>query len=162
MAQLLYDRHSTRTHLNIVRRHIRLCRQVKGTEALITSIEPAYSVLLEKQKATSQAAQDREVAYDDVLFNDNILDDKVRSAFDQCKQFDRDNPGRSVLQLIFTDGKFSNIVNAPLTKEPDQVAQIITRIEALGTSHQLNRLTAYLQEGIDNCRQAIGNLSQCH
>ena len=155
MAQLLYERHSTHVHLNSTKRHMRLCRQVNGTEALITAIELPYNELLEKQKATKLAKENREVAYDDVLFHDNILDDKVRSCFDRCKNYDRDNPGRSVLKLVFPDGKFSGIVNAPLDKEPDKVSEIVARIKSLGADHELNDLVAYLQEGIDNCHNAL-------
>ncbi len=110
---------------------------------------------MEKQTATSVAEENKEAAYDDVQFNDRNLDDRVRSAFEKCKQYDRDNPGRPILNQIFPDGKFPGIVNAPLRDEPDEVAKLITRIEALGAKHELNELVAYLNEGIEKCRQAL-------
>ena len=48
MAQFLYERHSTNVHLNIVKRHIRLARQIKGAEDLVTAIEPLYNELAAK------------------------------------------------------------------------------------------------------------------
>ncbi len=157
MAQLLYDRDSTKIHLNSTKRHTRLCRHVPGTEVLIKAIETQYNALIEKQNETLQAEENRETAYDDVQFHDNVMDDKVHSAFEQCKQYDRDNPGRSVLKSVFTEGKYSGIVNAALTREADMVAGLVARLESLGADHQLNRLVAYLQEGIDKCREALAN-----
>jgi hypothetical protein len=155
MAQLLFDRDSTNTHLNITKRHTRLCRQVPGAEDLITAIQPPYDALIEKQKATNQAKENREMAYDDVMFNDTILDDRVRSAFERCKQYDRDNPGRPLLLLVFPDGKYSGIVKTAFTKEPDVVANLVARIKSLGDDHELNDLVAYLEEGITQCRDAL-------
>ncbi len=155
MAQLLYDRHSTKIHLSIVKRHRRLCKQIPGAEELITTIDPFYNDLLEKQSAAFLAEENKEAAYDDVHFHDRNLDDRVRSSYEKFKQYDRDNPGRPVLNQVFPDGKFSDIVNAPLRKEPDEVANLVTRIEALGAEHELNELATYLNEGIDKCRQAL-------
>ena len=155
MAQLLYDRHSTKIHLSIVRRHKRLCRQIPGAEALITAIDPFHNDLLEKQSATWEAEENKEGAYDDVQFHDRNLDDRVRSVYEKGKQYGRENPGRPVLKLIFPDGKFSGITNAPLREEPDEVAQLVTRIEALGADHELHAHVAYLNEGIEKCRQAL-------
>ena len=53
MAQLLYERHSTNVHLNFVKRHIRLARQFKGAEELVTAIEPFYNELAAKVANTS-------------------------------------------------------------------------------------------------------------
>jgi hypothetical protein len=155
MAQLLYDRHSTKIHLSIVKRHKRLCKQIPGAEELIIAVDPFYDDLLKKQATTLIAEENKEVAYDNVQLNDRNLDDRVRSAFEKCKQYDRDNPGRPVLNQVFPDGKFSTIVNTPLKDEPDEVAKLVARIEALGTEHVLNELVAYLNEGIDKCRQAL-------
>lgn len=48
MARMLSDRESTERHLDSTRRHVRLCKQVKGAEPLAAAIEPAYQELLQK------------------------------------------------------------------------------------------------------------------
>ncbi len=155
MAQLLYERQSTKAHLNAVSRHIRLCRRASGTEEVIAAINPYYKALIEKQNASEEAKQKREMAYDDVIFNDDLLDDEVRTCYDDCKKHDRKNPGRPVLNIVFPDGKFSPIINAPLKDEPDEVEQLVIRIESLGAEHPLNQTIASLKEGINNCRNAL-------
>jgi hypothetical protein len=54
MAQLLYERQSTDTHLNAARRHMRLCRKFKGAEQYATRIETYHKDLEEKQKVTEK------------------------------------------------------------------------------------------------------------
>ncbi len=155
MAQLLYEKQSTKVHLNATNRHIRLCRRSSGTEQAITAIEPFYKTLVEKQQATEEASLKREMAHDDVYHFDDILDDEVRSCFEDCKQYDRKNPGRPALNLVFPDGKFTTIINTPLDNEPDKVEQLVSRIESLGAEHPLNKLVAGLKSGIANCRAAL-------
>lgn len=155
MAQLLYEKQSTKVHLNATRRHVRLCRRTSGAEEAIAAIEPHYQALVEKQNATDEAVLNREMAYDDVYHYDDILDDEVRSCFGDCKKHDRKNPGRPVLVQLFPDGKTTTITDVSLRDEPNKVGQLISRIESLGEDHSLYSLIEGLNEGVENCRNAL-------
>jgi hypothetical protein len=91
MATMLNDRDSTDRHLDLTRRHIRLCKQVKGASSLATAIEPALQALLQKQAATKTKLDARQDALDDFILRDLELDDGVRTAFEKCKQFAQAN-----------------------------------------------------------------------
>ncbi len=160
MAQLLYDRHSTKIHLNIVKRHMRLCRQFNGTENLVSSIEPSFEALLEKEAASDRATFEKEVASDFVGLNDTNLDDKVKTCFERCKQYDRENPGRPTLLIVFPDNKYTTITRASLKLEPDLAEQMVARLESLGADHSLNELAAGIKEGISKCREALSDYHQ--
>jgi len=155
MAQLLYERQSSDTHLNAVRRHMRLCRQIKGGEQYATRIEPFVNGLDEKQKLSEKAKLDKEIAYDNVILNDNDLDNSTRTLFEKSKQYDRENPGRPVLNQIFTDGKLSTIIYAPYESEPDLAGQMLSRLAALGTDHPLSEQSTIIKADIDKCKAAL-------
>jgi hypothetical protein len=155
MAQLLYERQSSDFHLNAVRRHMRLCRQIKGGEQYATRIKSFVNDLDEKQKLSEKAKLDKEIAYDNVILNDNDLDNVLRTLFEKCKQYDRENPGRPVLKLIFTDGKLSTIIYAPLESEPDMASQLIARLAALPAGNQLAELSTAIKANIDKCKASL-------
>jgi hypothetical protein len=155
MAQLLYERQSTDAHLNAVRRHMRLCRQVKGGEQYAARIEAYQKDLEERQKITIKAIQDKESASDDVTLYDTDLDNSIRTLHEKCKQFDRDNTGRPVLNQLFTDGKLSTIIYAHVENEPDMADQLLTRLAALGASHPLNEQSPAIKTNIEKCRAAL-------
>ncbi len=160
MAQLLYEKQSTKVHLNATRRHIRLCRRATGTEEVVAAIEPFHQTLIEKQKATEEAGLNREMAHDDVYHCDNILDDDVISCYEDCKKHDRKNPGRPVLLQLFPDGKYTTITKTRLKDEPDKVGQLVSRIGALGADHPINSMVEALNTGIENCRTALSSYNQ--
>ena len=89
MAQLLYERVSTRKHLSATRRHMRLCRQFNGTQFLVDQMQLPYNSLKDKHAATRQKQEQREDRYDDLLIADNQLDDQVRLVFRRCEEHDR-------------------------------------------------------------------------
>ena len=155
MAQLLYEKQSTKVHLNATRRHMRLCRRASGAEEAITAIEVYYQALTEKQKATEEAEVNREMTLDDVYHFDDILDDDVISCHEDCKKYDRKNPGRSVLLQLFPDGKYTSITKTRLSDEPDKAGQLVSRIEALAADHPLNNFVETLNANIANCRNAL-------
>ena len=156
MAQLLFDRHSTTVHLNIVKRHIRLARQVKGAEMLVTAIEPAYNELQAKAADTSKAADETEFKRDLLTFHDVALDDCLRDLNEASKKYDRDNPGIPVTTLLFPEG-LSPFVYAPIESEPALVEQLIAGIGSLG-KHPLAVHIAPLQEAAGKCKTAIAEL----
>ena len=155
MAQLLYERHSTATHLSVAKRHMRLCRQFKGTENLVSSIEPIFEILQEKETASRQATFEKEAASDFAGLNDNNLDDKIKTCFERCKQYDRENPGRPVLLVVFPDNKHTTITRASLDSEPDMAEQMVARLDSLGAEHPLKELSAGIKESITKCREAL-------
>lgn len=110
MAQLLFDRHSATTCSDACMRHIRLLRHVKGTDDLIAAIQPSGATLKARKADTDVAAENKTAAYDFVVFNDAVLDDEVRNLSESCKQYDRDNPGRSVFTVIFPEGNITSII----------------------------------------------------
>lgn len=155
MATLLNDRDSTARHLDLTRRHVRLCRQVKGTGPLATAIEAVSQALLQKQAATKTKFDARQDALDDFILRDLELDDGVRTAFEKCKQFDRDNPGTPVSLKIFPDGKYSDLTRIERTKEPDVIEQLAVRFESLGATHALYPVAADLRVKISASRTAL-------
>ena len=155
MAQLLYERQSSNAHLNAVKRHMRLCRQIKGGDKYAVQIEVNYNTLIEKQQASEQAKFEKESAYDDVVLNDSDLDNTIRTLFEKAKQYDRENPGRPVLSRLFIDGKLSGIIYASLKNEPALAEQLIARLDALGEGHSLSEEKAKVQADVDKCQTAL-------
>jgi len=156
MAQFLYERHSTNVHLNIVKRHIRLARQIKGAEDLVTAIEPLYNELAAKAANTISVTGETEFKRDLLAFADVSLDDKVRDVYEAGKKYDRDHPGIPVTNLLFPDG-ISPIIYAPAESEPTLVEKLILGIQSLG-EHPLAEYIASLQAAVDNSKTAIGEL----
>jgi len=156
MAQLLYERHSTNVHLNIVKRHIRLARQIKGAEDLVTAIEPLYNELAAKAANTTSVTGETEFKRDLLAFADVSLDDKVRDLYEAGKKYDRDHPGIPVTNLLFPDG-ISPVIYAPVESEPTLVEKLILGIQSLG-EHPLTEYIASLQAAVDNSKTAIGEL----
>jgi hypothetical protein len=157
MAQLLYERHSTAVHLNIVKRHIRLARQFKGAEGLVTAIEPFYNELAAKAANTISATEETECKRDLLTFVDVSLDDKVRDLNDASKKYDRDHPGIPVSTLLFPEGT-SPLIYAPIETEPTLVEKLILGIQSLGEGHPLAEHIATLQDAIGNSKTAISEL----
>jgi len=155
MAQLLYEKHSAKVHMDITRRNMRLCKQVKGCEQYATRIEPFHTELAEKKKATELAKYDKESAYDDVILYDTDLDNSVRTLLEKSKQYDRENPGRPVLIQLFPDGKASSIIYASLESEPDLAMQLLARLDVLGASHVLSSQSQTIKANIDKCKAAL-------
>jgi len=159
MAQLLYERHSTNVHLNIVKRHIRLARQIKGAEDLVTAIEPFYNELAVKASNTINVSGETEFKRDLLSFTDVSLDDKVRDLNEACKKYDRDHPGIPVTNLLFPDG-ISPVIYAPVESEPTLVEKLILGIQSLGEKHPLARHIVSLQEAIDKSKKAISEFKK--
>lgn len=151
----IYQRDSTSVHLGAVRRFISLARKQKGTEKFIQSILPKQQKLLEKHQLCTVANEQREDAYDDILYADRDLDDTIRTTFEKCKQHDRENVSDQVLLKIFPDGTFSEIVNMPYAKEPEAAERIAATIETLGETHPLYPMAATLRVNITNVNKAI-------
>ena len=156
MAQLLYERHSTNVHLNIVKRHIRLARQIKGADDLVTAIEPLYNELAAKAANTINVTGETEFKHDLLAFADVSLDDKVRDTYEAGKKYDRDHPGIPVTNLLFPEG-ISPVIYAPAESEPTRIEKLILGIQSLG-EHPLAEHIGTLQDAIVNSKTAISEL----
>ena len=156
MAQLLYERHSTNVHLNIVKRHIRLARQIKGADDLVTAIEPLYNELAAKAANTTSVTGETEFKRDLLAFADVSLDDKVRDVYEAGKKYDRDHPGIPVTNLLFPEG-ISPVIYAPAESEPTRIEKLILGIQSLG-EHPLAEHIGTLQDAIVNSKTAISEL----
>jgi len=145
MAEMLRDPDSTEKHLSIVRRHLRLCKLVKGAAFLRDAIEPAYQkltgTLAEKKKAT-EAEED---AQDDTELRGREAADSIRTASERAKQYDRDVPGETVFQRIFPEGGFGDFIASNGTSSTSDVRLIATRIHDLGPAHALAKLSTDLE-----------------
>lgn len=157
MAQLLYERHSVNVHLNTVKRHIRLARQINGAETLAASIEPYYTDLATKATSANLAKEECEHKRDLLALKDALLDDKVRDLNEACKKHDRDNPGSQVAALLFPAG-VSPVIFAPVEAEPTEVAKLIIGIQNLGSGNALISHIEPLQAAIDAVKAAIAEL----
>ena len=157
MAQLLYERHSTNVHLNIVKRHIRLARQFKGAEELVNTIVPFYNELAAKAAATITSSEETECKRDLLALADVSLDDRVRDLNDACKKYDRDHPGIPVSALLFPEGT-SPFIYAPIETEPTLVEKLILGVQSLGEGHPLTEHIGALQDAVGNCKTAITDL----
>ena len=156
MAQLLYERHSTNVHLNIVKRHIRLARQIKGADDLVSAIEPLYNELAARAANTVSVTSETEFKRDLLAFADVSLDDKVRDVYEAGKKYDRDHPGIPVTNLLFPEG-ISPVIYAPAESEPTRIEKLILGIQSLG-EHPLAEHIGTLQDAIVNSKTAISEL----
>ncbi|WP_282126464.1 hypothetical protein [Marinifilum flexuosum] len=159
MAKLLNDKMSSQTHMSNTNRHIRLCNQTQGAEDLSKAIALKVSSLKEKNAATLAAKENRDAAYDVLVYKDAVLDDVIRNISDSAKQYDRRNPGRPTYNLLFPDGKYSDIIRASFTKEVGLAIQLSERLTSLGAEHELNGNVAFLTSAITDVQTALTNLS---
>lgn len=157
MAQFLYEHHSVNVHLNTVKRHIRLARQINGADQLAAVIEPFYTDLLAKATASGLAKEECEHKRDLLALKDALLDDKVRDLSEACKKYDRDNPGISVTKLLFP-AAISPIIFAPVESEPTEVAKLIIGLQNLGGRNPLVAHIEPMQAAIDAVKTAFTEL----
>jgi hypothetical protein len=160
MASMLREKDSTERHLNLCHRHVRLCNLQKGAELLANNMKSAMQNLGSKQENTKQKQLAREEAYDDVILADVNLDNGVKTSFEKCKQFDRDNVGENILPRIFPDSKFTTITELNRYEEPAAVNLLAVRLENLGPNHPLLGLAQDLRKQVAESLAAIEKLRQ--
>lgn len=158
MAQLLYDRHSSNVVLKTAKRHMRLCRQNKGTEDHATAIEPAYNALLEKSEASKAAVENYENSYDQVVIRDAELDDRTKDSKESAQKFDREHPGEMTTTKLFPNG-ITPVIYVSYQNEPSEIEKLILRINDLGAEHELHVLVEPLQTALNNSKEALNALN---
>jgi hypothetical protein len=154
MARMLYRTDSTAVYIRLIRRHIRLCGQVKGGAAFAPVMQQILDNLIQKSQALAAADDVVENTYDDLLLKDSYLDDAVRTLFERSRQYDREN-GTSISVLLFPDLTFSDIINLPYSEEPKKVSALIQKLETLDPTHELRTLSKMLQEKVDAVNAAL-------
>lgn len=155
MATLLKNSMSSETQIAYAERHVRLCQQTNGAESLVSNIQPKIENLEIQIKNRTQKVKARYAAYDEIILKDSILDDCIKNLVGSTKQYDRSNPGRPVFDLLFPDGKPSNITNASYTKEVEKSDQLLLRLQSLGEGHSLLSHVEPLNNAIAAARAAI-------
>ena len=155
MSEMLRYSDSTDKHLSAVRRHIRLCNQVTDAHKYAQAIEPQYEALREKHAEFQAVVDNRIDAYDDMIQSDLKLDNAVRTAFEKCKQYDRENSGSSALVQIFPEEKFSDIIRTNRFKESNVIEQLAVKFESFGEKHKLYPVAAYLRKYIACMRKSV-------
>ena len=155
MAILLNLHDSASRCLNVVRRHQRLIKQVVNDNELIQKVQPDYDVLSEKVQNREEKEIIRENAYDDLVLADRNLDDSLRTVFEKCKQYDRENLSERILIQIFPDETYGDLVKLPFAKEVDVINKIAIKLESLGTGHTLYPLRDLLKGKSQLCETAI-------
>jgi hypothetical protein len=136
---------------------MRLGRQVKGAQELVTAIEPFYTDLVQKTNQVDILSEETEFKRDSVALADANLDDKVRDLYEACKKYDRDHPGLKISARLFPAGT-TPVVYAPTEAEPTMVADLIKAIQNLGEGHPLAEHIPLLQAAIADVRTAIEEL----
>lgn len=156
MAQLLSSSYSAKKCNNAGRRHQRLSKQVIEDKTLPDKLDAPIALCKAKMKVLDEKKEFREDAYDDLVLSDRFLDDEVRSLFEECKKYDRNNLAELVLRKIFPDEKFGEIVRLPIAIEVSEVEKIILRIENLGAEHSLVPYVSTLKDKIGVAENAQG------
>lgn len=155
MARMLYLRDSATFMLNVLRRHQRLSRKVQAGENYSKDIQPVFDKLKAQVALNTQAEVDRQNSHDDVLFADSDLDNVIRDVYDACKGYDRNNAGSSILNTIFENGTFSEIIHMPYDKEPGEAEKLIVKLESFGASHNIFPQAARLRKAIEDVNKAL-------
>lgn len=155
MARQLYPRDSAGFMLSAIRRHLRLCRKSPAGGGLIQAIKPVGTNLEQKAQLLEQSQQIRQDAYDDVLLADTDLDNSIRNAFDACKTYERQHPGELLVNKIFSNGGYSDIVRMSYADEPNAADSIAMKIEKLVNNHPVYAMAATIRQAAEAVRQAI-------
>jgi len=160
MARQLNDSMSSEVHINNSLRHSRSCKQTKGAAEFANKIDPFITELDTKHLETKKVKLLQDNAYDDLLFNEGGLDDRIRTISDAAKQHDRENPAQSVYKLLFPNGGYSSILRYSFAKKADAAEEIKERIKSLGTEHSLSAQITPLEENIAKVRSSLSALQQ--
>jgi hypothetical protein len=160
MAGKLNDSMSSEVHINHSLRHARRCKQTNGAIEFANKIDPFIAELDAKHLETKKEKLLQDNAYDDLVFNEGGLDDRIRTISDLAKQHDRENPANSIYKLLFPTGGYSAILRYSFTKKADAAEEIKERIKSLGSEHSLAAQIAPLEDNIAKVRTSVSTLQQ--
>ncbi len=155
MAEMLSIQESVGKYLEKTSRHQRMCHKVAGAQKYAEAINSDYKGLVEKNTMYREAKYEKFHAYDLMILNNNNMDDGVRTVFEKCSQYDRENPADLVLHLIFPDGTFGKFVRNNIFKESVIVEQLVVRLESLGKDHSLASVSNILKKSLREMGKSI-------
>jgi len=155
MAMLLKERDSTDKHLNAGRRHSRLCQEVPGCDQFLSTISPSLANLEAKAAVTASKIIERENTLDTLNLRERLCDKKIRTLFERCAQYDRDNIGANVMQHLFPEERLTPYVTGERKKKTDLMDQIVKRSETLAADHPLQAIVAELKTAIVSIREQM-------
>jgi hypothetical protein len=136
-------------------RFMRLCNQNRNAEKYKALLLPYYNDFVEKATHLDNMQKEVNFAQDLVWLYDEGLDNVLRDLNGRAKEFDRNNPGSNVANLLFPGGNITSIVTLPDKEEPDAAQGITQKVMALGTSQELYPFVAKIGEAVANCRTAL-------
>jgi hypothetical protein len=92
---------------------------------------------------------------------DKTLDAAVRSAFDACKKYERNNDFVLVTEKAFPGNVITPIVRAPREKEPDLVQQVIACLRELAPENgELSAIASKLEAALHTALTTLDTLAQ--
>jgi hypothetical protein len=113
-----------------------LCGQAgNGAQKYSALLMQARNALEQWRKTASAKELERVVAYDAAIQANRTLDDAVRSAFDACRMYERNNNYIPVVEKAFPGGVFTPVVRAPRINQPDLVREVIACLRQIDPEH---------------------------
>jgi hypothetical protein len=136
------------------KRHLRLTKRTGNTEAM-TLAERIRAPLAQLEATAVALAAAREAlqeAFDDWVQLDRLLDRTVRSCHRKAVDYDADHAGAKTTATLFAGRAPSEITAAPRADEPDLVASLVKRGEALPAGHPATPLLGPLGQQAEASR----------
>ena len=160
MARMISVKLSTILILKLILRHIRMCLQLYGENKYSTAIQSFYDVLKEKYDRYEELKMERLFAHDTIAMSERKLKNMVRTVFNRCKEYERENNDSFLLKSFFPNGRFGAVIKQDRTGIIRDVEQIILKFENLGDKHPLFKLAAMLKAKINKLRKAIRDYNE--
>ena len=162
MATMPHASFSTARLKNIGRRVCRLCAQSgNGAQKYCDTITIALDELERKRAEAEAKAIERDAAHDNAVHSDRTLDDAVRTARDQCLEYERNNGFVPVVEKVFPDGIITPIIRTNRVKEQEKVRQVINRIREIAPEGgRLADIAAALEAVLDAALKAHDALAE--
>lgn len=146
MAAMIFTRDSTNKVLGVCRRHKRRCNRVKGAGKYAELIDPAYENLIKKWSQREEARENSIDMKDDIFMETTVVNNAIRTVYEDCKQYDRLHPDSTVMNSIFPSGTFYNdFILLKLGKKVLKVKQLIYKFTTLSDKHHLFKCAAMLK-----------------
>lgn len=156
MPYLIRVADSTQLCLSFSRRHMRLCTQYGYEAEGVTTLEQLCNGLKDKQALSDQAQEYRVDLHDDIVNKDNDLDDMVRTLFERCKQYDREQVNtKQVLAHLFPSQTFGPLIRQNRDKQLIELENVAVKLEALGETHPLFPLATELRTKMKSVSDSI-------
>lgn len=155
--QFLYDYHSAGKCLSATKRHSRLCRQIPGGTKYEQQIAPFQSELQTREAELETAEDNAFTAKDVVRLSDSLLAALLIKVHHRCSEYDNQNTGSFTVKTLFPNGKYSEITQFNMYKEPDKALELAEKLTALGTTHALYPLALELKEAVQKSKKAIAD-----